>query len=135
MISWFYVSVKKTVPLMFFGVSRDPRQQNVILKQNNSFFLKHVILLSLLMVLLHICVVFGGFIFSLGFISTYYEITIITIKYTFFQSLARFNDVTLWLESNLNKMIQREKLESLECIIYLNHLFLLVFCIVIIVIS
>ncbi len=24
---------------MFFGVFRDPRQQNVILKQNNSFFL------------------------------------------------------------------------------------------------
>ncbi len=56
--------------------------------------------------------------FSLGFISTYSEIPIITKKNNFGQSLAflelKKKKVTLWLESNLNKMLQREKLESLE---------------------
>ncbi len=55
--------------------------------------------------------------FSLGFLFTYSEITIITIKNTFCQSLAFlelkeiffFNNVTLWLESNLNKMLEGEK--------------------------
>ncbi len=36
-----YVSVKK-VTLMVFGVSRDPRQKIIILKQNNSFFFNKV---------------------------------------------------------------------------------------------
>ncbi len=35
-----------------------------------------------------------------------------------------FNNVTLWLESNLNKMLQREKPESLEFIIYFNQFFI-----------